>query len=209
MKIERLVVGAFEVNCYLVWQTAAQGALVVDPGAEAETVLAALKRHRLAAAAYLVTHGHADHISALCAVWEQARAPVRMHAGDMRWAFSAANQILPCYPAPGRPADVSRIEDGEERTDAGLTYRVLSTPGHTPGGVCFFFPKEKIVFTGDTLFADSAGRTDFPGGDGRALARSLRTLAALPADVRVCAGHGPDSTIGEEQQSNPFLAGPR
>jgi glyoxylase-like metal-dependent hydrolase (beta-lactamase superfamily II) len=114
--------------------------------------------------------------------------------------------MLPWYVVPERPRAIGRaLVDGQEWQDGGLKYRVLETPGHTPGGVCLYFPDDAVVFTGDTLFAGSVGRTDLPGGDEQLLRQSLRTLTHLPAATRVYPGHGPVTTIGQEQATNPFL----
>ncbi|MBN1669406.1 MAG: MBL fold metallo-hydrolase [Kiritimatiellae bacterium] len=207
MHIETLVVSAFQTNCYLVWG-ASPDALVIDPGDQADGILARIRARELRVAAYLLTHGHVDHVSALAELYDAMPAPVGISAKDAGWAFSEKNQIFP-YSAPRRPGEVARLfEHGQEWTDAGLAWRVVSTPGHTPGGVCLHFPAERILFTGDTLFAGSVGRTDLPGGHPRMLAESLKKLAAFPDETRVYPGHGPPSTIGEEKRTNFYLRSP-
>ena len=205
MKIHTIVVGAFEVNCYLVAD--GDGAcVVIDPGADAQDIAAALRKHHLTVAAYLLTHGHIDHVSGLAALCKEIPAPAAMHPRDAVWAFTRANQMLPFYPMAGEPPAVARqLADGQEWTDGTLSYRVIETPGHSPGGVCFYFAHEKVLFTGDTLFADSVGRTDLPGGSNRVLTQSLRKLTALPDDVAVYPGHGSATTIGAEKATNPYL----
>ena len=205
MNIETVVVGPLQVNCYLVWD-AQRKALVIDPGWEAALILAAVDRHRLSVAGYLITHAHADHVSALAELHQAHPAFIGIHADDLEYAFSHVNIVPPYYPPPKAPAEVSRVFRGEESwTDANLEYRVIPTPGHSPGGVSFYFPTAKAVFSGDTLFAGSVGRTDLPGGNPRILSRSLAKLAALPDDTRVFPGHGPSSTIGMEKAENYFL----
>jgi hydroxyacylglutathione hydrolase len=205
MKIHTLVVGAFEVNCYVVADEARR-ALVIDPGADADKVAAVIRRHDLSVAAYVCTHGHIDHVSGLAEVHRLFPAPIGMHPRDAKWAFTQANQMLPFYPAPDQPPVIERaLADGQQWQDGDLKYQVLETPGHTPGGVCLYFPDEGVVFTGDTLFANSVGRTDLPGGNDRVLSQSLAKLTALPDATRVCAGHGPETTIGQEKSANPFL----
>lgn len=205
MEISALTVGAFQMNCYVLWNTDRE-AIVVDPGSEPETILDFLRRRKLAVASYLLTHGHMDHISALAEVHKAFPAPVAMHSADLAWAFTASNAMPPYYPQPVRPAcEIALLEDGGQRRDAGLDMQVLWTPGHSPGCVCLHFPAEGILVSGDTLFAGSVGRTDLPGGDSRALTRSLARLAGLPDNTRVYAGHGPSTTIGEEKRTNIFM----
>ena len=156
--------------------------------------------------AYLITHGHMDHVSALAPLCAALPAPVAMHPRDAAWAFTADNQMPPFYPVPAQPPAIERpLADGQTWVDGALRYEVLATPGHTPGGVCFYFPADKVVFTGDTLFANSVGRTDLPGSSERALTTSLRKLLQLPDDTVVYPGHGPHTTIGAERAANPFL----
>jgi len=208
MNIETLVVGAFETRCYLAWSKPPD-ALVIDPGDDADRIVALLKTHRLTPAAYLLTHGHVDHVSAVAAVCRSFPAPVYLHAADLAWAFDAANQMPPFYPAPPPPPGppVRPLADQQTRADAGLTYQVISTPGHSPGSVCFFFAHEGVLFSGDTLFADSVGRTDLPGGDSRTLTASLSRLAKLAGNVRIYPGHGPATDMARERTHNFFLRG--
>jgi len=207
MNVETLAIGAFETNCYVA-SGAAQEAIVIDPGDNADTIVAFLKARRLTVAAYLLTHGHVDHVSAVAAVCQSLPAPVYLHSADLAWAFDNVNQMLPFYPAPTPPAAPGRpLADKERRTDAGLPYEVISTPGHSPGSVCFFFAEEHVLFSGDTLFAESVGRTDLPGGDSRALAASLTRLAKLDGSTRIYPGHGPATDMAREKKHNFFLRG--
>lgn len=205
MKIKAIIVGAFEVNCYIIWGQSSR-AIVIDPGAEADVILAFLERERLDVAVYLATHGHIDHISALAALAMKRPAPISMHKADARWAFSASNQMPPDYPVLDKSAKISRSFEGEPQwKDAGLVYSAILTPGHSPGSCCFYFQKEKVLFSGDTLFCDSVGRTDLPGGDSRLLTQSLRKLAQLPPATRIYPGHGPETTLATELKSNPYM----
>jgi len=208
MKIETIVVGPYEVNCYVV-SAGGNEAVVIDPGADADDILSYLRAHHLTPAAYLLTHGHADHIGALKKLLAAHAAPVLMHADDQRWAFSERNQILPFYPAQlPAPITLRDVAEGEELLLAGIKFKLITTPGHTPGGVCFFAPDAKALFCGDTLFQGTVGRTDLPGGDGRILAQSLKKLAVLPPDTQVFPGHGPETTIGEERRHNIYFRSP-
>jgi hydroxyacylglutathione hydrolase len=206
MNIEAIVVGPFEVNCYLIWKEGSSSALVVDPGEESALILRELERRSLTPAAYLLTHGHADHLGAVEGVSRKYPAPAYISKNDAVWAFSPANQIPPYYDVPAKPASVILFERDEQSiTQAGLTWLVLETPGHSPGGVCFYFPESKVLISGDTLFQSSVGRTDLPGGDARTLTQSLKKLAQLPPDTVVYPGHGGATTIREEQRNNYFF----
>jgi len=208
MKIEQIIVGPFEVNCCVVWNDAKQ-ALVIDPGYDAPLIQSCLDANDLTVAAYLLTHGHADHIHALAELHAVQPAPVYLHAEDERWAFGENNQIPPTYPVPKKPAaeilhpEVSNDWKKLDPFFQGL--ETIETPGHTHGGVCYWFRNEGLCFTGDTLFKGSCGRTDLPGGDGRTLSASLKKLATLPGETRIIAGHGDETTIAYELKTNFFL----
>ncbi len=172
-------------------------------------MIAYLKDRGLSVAAYLMTHGHCDHISALATVHDVFPAPVAMHPGDWAWAFTDANTLPPFFStAPRQPqSECIDFTDGAAYTHAGLDFAIIETPGHTPGGVCIYFERDGVLITGDTLFAGSVGRTDLHGGDSRVLAASLRKLRRLPDDTRIFPGHGPASTIGQEKRTNFFMQG--
>ena len=205
MEVETLAVGPFDTNCHII-HGSGKGALVVDPGWDADVISGTIRDLGLQVAAYLVTHGHMDHIGALADMHEMFPAPIAMHSVEIPHAFSIWNQMPPFYPVPRRPAEIARVlEDAQEWTDAGLEYRVIHTPGHSPGGVCFYFETEKALVSGDTLFAGSVGRVDFKGGNSRELARSLSLLSRLPDQVTVYPGHGPATELGHEKKTNPFL----
>lgn len=205
MNVIPIVVGAYQVNCYLAVSEARQ-AIVIDPGDDAGQISATLRQQQLTVAAYLITHGHYDHLGALCELVSLFPAPVGIHPDDESWAFSPANQGLPYYDTPERPKRIDRLlADGQRYEDGGMQYEVLATPGHSPGGVCFYFPSTKTLFSGDTLFSGSIGRTDFEGSDPGLMDQSLRRLIQLPDDTLVYPGHGPRTTIGREKRINPFL----
>ncbi len=207
MQIETIVVGEFQVNCFVVWGAGKQ-AIVIDPGKEADRIEDAIEANGLTIGVYLLTHGHMDHISALADLYDKWPAPIALHAADAKWAFDAANEMPPFYPVPRKPADITRLlDEGQSWTDDGLAYRILNTPGHTPGSVCVLFEADNTLFSGDTLFAGSVGRTDFPGGDPRALRQSLVRLAELPDETIVHTGHGPSTNIGVEKRTNFFMQG--
>lgn len=207
MKIITIVVGAFQVNCYLVVSDSGQ-AIVIDPGEDAGIIGTTLRQHKLTVAAYLITHGHMDHVGGLAEVARLFPAPILMHPDDAAWAFSPVNASLPYYDAPEKPTAIIRpAADKQQGEDGGLAYEVIGTPGHSPGGVCYYFAAEKTIFTGDTLFSGSVGRTDLEGSDELLMEKSLHRLTLLPDDTIVYPGHGPKTTIGREKRMNPFLKG--
>lgn len=205
VRVHPIRVGPFEVNCYLLEGPA--GCLVLDPGHDAPRLLAALEETGGPLAAILLTHGHADHVSGLADLERRHPAPVYLHPRDAAWAFSPRNTIPPFYAPPDRaPAELRAVNDGDRLAVAGLDIRVIATPGHTPGGVCYWLEREGRLFTGDTLFRGTVGRTDIPGGDARALSASLARLAALPPETRVYPGHGEPTTLAEERARNYFFS---
>ncbi|OVE75328.1 hypothetical protein BVX97_05005 [bacterium E08(2017)] len=205
MNTETLVVGEFQANCFVVWGDSKE-AIVIDPGADAEHILAFIDYHKLSIAAYMLTHGHVDHISATAKLCQQRPAPVGIHPDDLAWAYGPENHFEPFYSVPDKPDNTDRsLSDGQSFTDGGLTYKVISTPGHSPGSVCFYFEDENTLFAGDTLFAGSIGRTDLPGGNMGDMNNSLKLLASFPDETIVYSGHGPSSTIKFEKENNFFL----
>ena len=195
------------MNAVVLWPDTDKQAWIVDPGGDAAWIGNCLRRHGLQVALYVCTHGHIDHISALDALLAVHPAPVWLHAEDAKWAFSLLNRLPPHYPeAPHRPLSIqTAITDGMMLAAGGLEAKVILTPGHTPGGICLYFAHEKLLLSGDTLFAGSVGRTDLAGGDRRTLKRSLAKLMTLPDDTQVIPGHAQSTTIGLERQTNPHL----
>ncbi len=209
LDVSSLVVSLFASNCFIVRRPGAEQALVIDPGDNADDILARLAALRVEVAAYLLTHGHVDHVSALAAMVRARPAPVAMHPADARWAFTEVAAFPPWYEAPEAPPAIERsFAEGQTWTDAGLTYSVIETPGHSPGGVALYFKEEGVLFAGDTLFKGSVGRSDLPGSQPADLAASLRKLLTLPDATTVYCGHGDPTTIGDERRTNPFLRFP-
>jgi len=206
MEIKAIATGAFEEICYIAWGDAKQ-AIVFDPGHDTDLISKTLAEHNLAVAAYVCTHGHADHINALAHLHKDHPAPVAMHSKDLEWAFEPINRIEPFYPVPPRP-DVEAflpLESSGDWNFADLHFQCMETPGHTPGSCCILFPEDGILVSGDTLFKGSCGRTDLPGGNPRHLKESLGMLRQLPGKTRVYPGHGPGTTIEIECATNFFM----
>jgi len=202
MQVACLVVGMLQVNCYLVWVEDSREALVIDPGDEGERIAAGIADRKLCPRAVLLTHGHVDHIRAVPVITKLFGVPVWCHLRERELYASPANAVLPWMPA----AEGLPEPGGVLPSVPGLEYAVLETPGHTPGGVCYHFPAAGMLFSGDTLFQDSIGRADLPGGDPDVLLKSIRErLLCLPPETRVYPGHGAPTTIGAEARLNPYL----
>jgi hydroxyacylglutathione hydrolase len=212
-KIDSIVVGPIQCNCYVLREETSGKAFLIDPGAESPDLIAYLERKRLDIQAILITHAHIDHIGGIESVHAQSSAPVYYHSGDQ---FLYQDLIMQAQLFGVTPAQLMakqpRVGEGSLRQDQEFAFnggkvRVIHTPGHTPGSVCFHASgEESLLFTGDTLFAGSIGRTDLWGGDFDQIIDSIRgRLLVLEDSVMVLPGHGPDTTIGEERRSNPFL----
>jgi len=209
LKVERLPVGPFQANAYLVWEAAPGPAVLIDAGAEAGRLLQELRRRGLELAAILQTHAHGDHIAALPEVVAATGAPVYLHP-DARGMLESAEENLSAFVGIPVTADVPTLPvgDGDRLELLGRAVDVHHTPGHAPGSVCYHFVDDGIVFTGDALFQGSIGRTDFPGGSLQTLLAGIRDrLLVLPDATRVLPGHMGETTIGRERASNPFLRG--
>lgn len=201
--------GMIEANCYVVMCPATREALVVDPGAEAERILAEVARMSARVTRIVHTHGHFDHIGATEAVLAglPERVPVAAHPADAYLYTPQARAMGAAfgYPAPAQPVSPDEeLRDTAELAVGDLRFEVIATPGHTPGSVSLLVGG--VLLSGDTLFRRGIGRTDLPGGDEEAIYESILTrLYPLPVATRVLPGHGPATTIGEERRLNPFV----
>jgi glyoxylase-like metal-dependent hydrolase (beta-lactamase superfamily II) len=207
--------GPFQENSYVVGCSESRQALLIDPGDEPDRIASLLEAEGLTPVGIVNTHAHIDHIGAVRAFQDRAKLPFSIHAGDKVWLEALADQAAFFrLPAPGAPQVDHWLEDGEQLSVGQHTFRVIHTPGHTPGGCCFFFEKEQVLITGDTLFVGSVGRTDFPYGSWPDLERSIQEkLFPLGDDVVFHPGHGPAGRLGDERLHNPFVGegdkGPR
>jgi hydroxyacylglutathione hydrolase len=207
MILESFPVGPLHCNCTILGDEVTHEAVVVDPGDNIPEILSRLQKHGLTLRQIVVTHAHIDHVGGAALLKKLTGAPVYLNKRDL--GLLSAMEMQAGWlgvPTPEvMPPDAS-ADDGVAVGLASLPGEVLHTPGHTPGSICLLFPEQHLLLAGDTLFAGSIGRTDLPGGDGRQILRSLRDrLLVLPDATRVVPGHGPETTIGEERQSNPFL----
>ncbi len=208
MKIDRLILGAYETNCYVLRSgEAAKDCLLVDAGLGAGKLIKFLQEHKLNPVAVVLTHGHIDHIAGVAAL--RAEFPdIKVHIHKLDAEMLAEPQTnLSAMAGEAfsiEPANFS-LEEQSVIEQAGVKLSVLHTPGHTPGGICLYSKGEGIVFTDDTLFANGVGRTDL-GGNMEQLVKSIKEkLFTLPDETAVYPGHGPTTTIAQEKKSNPFL----
>lgn len=224
MFIVSIVTGPWQTNCYVVASGApdssnVQSAVIIDPGAHAgPSVHQVLDEQRLRPEGIICTHGHFDHVADAAKLANEFAIPVWLHPGDRPMLTEpvlgfgpgseplieqvAGTTVLPA------PDDLRPMADGDQLTVAGIDLEVIHAPGHTPGCVVLrsYVGGEPLLFSGDVLFAGSIGRTDLPGGNPAAMARTLRDVVlALPDDWVVLSGHGPETTIGDERATNPFL----
>ncbi|RZO87669.1 MAG: MBL fold metallo-hydrolase [Kiritimatiellaceae bacterium] len=206
MKIDCLVTGAYQENCYIL-SNEQQEAVVVDPGENANEIIDFITHHGLSITAYLCTHAHADHISALHEVHTQFPAHIAMHTLDWNWAFDEINQSPPYYATPMQPDTETylALETQPQWSIGSFEFEVIHTPGHTPGSCTLYFSADHIALVGDTLFKGSCGRTDLPGGNAVHLKESLKKLRNLPPETTALSGHGESTTIGHEINTNFYM----
>ena len=207
MIVEVIPVGPLQVNCIILGCPSTHKAVVIDAGADADLIENRLRELELEVAMLLNTHGHFDHVGAVAAMKVATDAPLLLHRDDVALSQRASRQAAAYgLEVVDPPPPDTELQGGEVLSFGDEQLEVLHTPGHSPGGVCFY--REGLLVSGDTLFAGSIGRTDLPGGDHRQLLQSIREkLADLPPQTRVIPGHGPLTLIAHELQYNPYLAG--
>ena len=205
LKCDFRVVGPIQTNCYFLYREDTKECLIIDPGYEADKIEAYVQKKQFHVAGILLTHGHFDHITAADEVRKKFQTKIYASGKEKElMADPRMNVSVMMGDSVSLKADVW-LEDGQELEMLGETMRCILTPGHTGGGMCFYFSKACMLFSGDTLFQESVGRTDFPTGSSRELIRSVREkLLVLPEAVRVYPGHGLMTTIRDEQMFNPY-----
>ena len=194
LKIDVKELGIYFVNCYLIREEQSKSCVVIDPGGHANKVLKYLEDNDLTLEAILLTHGHFDHVGAVKELHEKTLCKVYLHTDDL---------MLPENFTSGSLFYTHEYGEGDVLELAGLTIKVMHTPGHTEGSVCLLV--DDVIFSGDTLFCHSCGRTDLPGGDPDAIMKSLARLKALEGDYRVLPGHNRATTLAIEREYNPFM----
>ena len=208
MIVERLSVGPFQENCYIIGDEESGTGALIDPGDEAARIALTVERTGLAISQILVTHTHVDHVRAVAPLVDEYACPVLMHQEAEAMLKTVPQQALMMGIKFGKvPAVDQRIGDEEVLGVGNIRLRSLYTPGHAPGHLAFYVEEEGLVFSGDTLFAGGIGRTDLPGGSMELLLQSIsERLLTLSDETRVLSGHGPETTIGQERLYNPFLS---
>ena len=205
MRMKSFTVGPLGVNCYVLQDDFSDAGLVIDPGGNAEELLQYLKQEHISLQTIVNTHGHGDHIGVDDRLRQATGARLLIHAADAPMLADARANLSAYmgFTVQAAPADAF-LQDGETLQVGHMSFTVLQTPGHSPGGICLF--GEGVLFSGDSLFAESIGRCDFPGASETELVAALqKKILPLPDDVKVYPGHGPGTTIGWERQHNPYL----
>ena len=209
MILQGLTVGPFQENCYIVGdQSTGEGALI-DPGDEAARIALAVEQTEIEIGSIILTHSHIDHVGAVADLADEYSCPVLLHAEAEQMLQNVQQQAVMMGVKFGRVPQVDRYIGTEETLQVGgVSLKSLYTPGHAPGHLAFYIEEEGAVISGDAVFAGSIGRTDLPGGNMGVLMESIREqILTLPDETRLYPGHGPDTTVGNERATNPFLQG--
>ena len=206
MKVERFLTGIISTNCYLAVNEETKQAVVVGPAACPGSLMIRIEEEGLEITAILLTHGHFDHIMGLDGLLKEYDVPVYVHEDDREIMTNPRLNLSSSYTSGYTFDGAEYIHGGETLRFAGYDFEVFHTPGHTPGCCCYYVKSEGVLFSGDTLFAGSVGRSDFPGSSASELIRSVREkLLPLPDDTHVYPGHMGETMIGHERKNNPFL----
>lgn len=212
LNVETIPVTEFGQNSRILWCSETKQGVIVDPGGDADKILAAAQRLGVTIVAVWLTHSHLDHCGGVQPILEALKVPLVAHPEErmMRNNVKSIAQMYGMSPAEwyNCPEPTVEVRGGESLSIGDSSCVVLFTPGHSPGHVSYYFERDGIVASGDVLFAGSIGRTDLPGGDTKTLLDAIRReIFTLPPATRVLTGHGPDTTVGEERASNPFFTG--
>lgn len=206
MRICRLTVGPISTNCYIIVEESKKRALIVDPGGDADRIMNKIKELQVSVEAILLTHGHFDHMLAADTLREKYQVKVYLGQDDSELIKNPMENVSGMFGKPmSTHADVL-LRDGQVLELAGFEIKVLATPGHTKGGVCYYIEKETVAFSGDTIFQASVGRSDFPTGSGASLSKSIREkIFTLPEDTQLFPGHGDSTVVSYEKKYNMFV----
>lgn len=206
MRINKLVVGPVTTNCYIVSNENTKEAIIIDPGAEPDRIMRKVEEEGVLVKAILLTHGHFDHVMAVNELKNRCHAKVYVGEEDADLMENPDENVSAMFGQPYIARADETLRDGEQLQMAGFSIEVLHTPGHTKGGVCYYFKDEGVLFCGDTVFFQSVGRTDFPTGNSRILSESIQNkIFSLPDDVQLFTGHGESTTVGYEKKYNLFF----
>lgn len=206
MEVRGLTVGLIGTNCYLAANKETKETVIIDPGDEAGRIDGLIREHAYRPVAILLTHGHFDHVLAAAALAEKYDLEIYAHEIEKRTLEDPEMNVSGMIGRQETYAATKYCREGDELSLAGFLFRVILTPGHTPGGVCFYVASEQVLFSGDTLFSGSVGRTDFPGGSMHQLIDAIRQkLLVLPDETIVYPGHMETTSIGAEKQFNMYL----
>lgn len=206
MRVEKFVTGIISTNCYLAVNEDTKQAVVVDPAAAPARLMDHIREEGLKIEAILLTHGHFDHIMGIDGFLKEYSVPVYVHEDDLKMMEDPQWNQSAIYTAGYTFAGAVPLRDGQTLSLAGYDFQVLHTPGHTPGGCCYYVQSEGVLFSGDTLFQRSVGRTDFEGSSTKDLIRGIREkLMVLPDNTHVYPGHMGETLIGYEKRENPFI----
>ena len=202
-----LPVGPLQCNCSIIGDETTHEAMVIDPGDDIDDIVAIIDEHKLQVKQIVITHAHIDHVGGAMKLRAKTGAPILLNQNDYALLKMLDIQASWLGMKPPGAVEIEAALSHDETLQAGnLKASVLHTPGHTEGSVCLYFPAEKMLIAGDTLFQRSIGRTDLPGGSFEKIIRSLHDrVLTLPDETKVIPGHGPSTTIGEEREENPFL----